>query len=84
MAPTVSCVFCYAQDLVAVTEDAYVHLYENPGMLYVCGNRNLPKPLRNSLQASFVRGKADAMSVADAVKAVEDLFVHGRGQQEVW
>lgn len=74
----------YVQDLVAVQEDAYQHLLRKPGMLYVCGNRNLPKPLRMSLKESFAHGKTDEESSAEAAKAVEDLFVHGRAQQEVW
>ncbi|KAL7544095.1 hypothetical protein ACHAXR_013545 [Thalassiosira sp. AJA248-18] len=74
----------YVQDLVAITEDAYNHLLKNQGMLYVCGNRSLPKPLQNSLKVSFARGMADETSIEEAAKAVEDLFVHGRAQQEVW
>jgi sulfite reductase (NADPH) flavoprotein alpha-component len=74
----------YVQDLVAVTDDAYKYLLERQGMLYVCGNRNLPRPLQSSLRESFAQGKKDSRSIEDATKAVEDLFVHGRAQQEVW
>lgn len=74
----------YVQDLVAKTDDAYHLLLEQEGMLYVCGNRNLPGPLQESLKACFARGKTDPASVEEACKAVEDLFVHGRAQQEVW
>eukprot|EP01083_Nonionella_stella_P287779 979680_1 len=74
----------YVQDLVAITDDAYKHLLEHKGMLYVCGNRNLPKPLQESLKKSFAQGNVDENAVEEAANAVEDLFVHGRAQQEVW
>ncbi len=74
----------YVQDLVGITDDAYRHLLETEGMLYVCGNRNLPKPLQESLKKSFAQGETDPTSIEAAAKAVEDLFVHGRAQQEVW
>ena len=74
----------YVQDLVAITDDAFVNLFGNPGMLYVCGNRNLPGPLRESLMESFKRGSTDSSFREDAEQAVADLFVHGRAQQEVW
>lgn len=74
----------YVQDLVGITNDAYELLLQSQGMLYVCGNRNLPKPLQKSLMNSFAQGRTDAKSKEDAAAAVEDLFVHGRAQQEVW
>jgi len=74
----------YVQDLVGVTDDAYKHLLESQGMLFVCGNRNLPKPLQKSLRDSFAQGRTDAESIEKASRAVEELFVHGRAQQEVW
>lgn len=75
----------YVQDLVAITDDAYHNLFEHKGMLYVCGNRNLPKPLMESVQQSFARGMKLATPGSDsASKAVEDLYVHGFAQQEVW
>jgi cytochrome P450/NADPH-cytochrome P450 reductase len=79
----------YVQDLVAVQDDAYVNLVKSSGMLYVCGNRNLPKPLMKSLEKSFAEGlKAtvidEQQAMQEASKAVEDLYVHGSAQQEVW
>ena len=74
----------YVQDLVGITDDAYKYLLQKQGMLYVCGNRNLPKPLQESLKKSFVQGKTDPESAEKAASAVEDMFVHGRAQQEVW
>mmetsp|Transcript_35708 Transcript_35708/g.66129 ORF Transcript_35708/g.66129 Transcript_35708/m.66129 type:complete len:1110 (+) Transcript_35708:49-3378(+) len=74
----------YVQDLIAATDDAYKYLLQNKGMLYVCGNRNLPKPLQQSLKVSFAQGRVDKKSTEEAAKAVENLFVHGRAQQEVW
>ncbi|KAL7464674.1 hypothetical protein ACHAXS_005005 [Conticribra weissflogii] len=72
----------YVQDLVSITDDSYSHLFSNPGMLYVCGNRNLPQPLRDSLKTCYKRLCTDTECNAEA--AVEELFVHGRAQQEVW
>ena len=74
----------YVQDLVGVTDDAYRYLLQQQGMLYVCGNRNLPKPLQRALKKSFAQGRTDVQSLEDAANAVEDMFVHGRAQQEVW
>ena len=78
----------YVQDLVAIQDDAYQNLVQSPGMLYVCGNRNLPKPLMESLKKSFARGMECASGngevMADASKAVEDMYIHGSAQQEVW
>lgn len=73
----------YVQDLVASNDDARRLLLRHPdGALYVCGNRNLPKPLQAALIESFC---ADGESDRDsAAHAMEDLFVHGRAQQEVW
>jgi sulfite reductase alpha subunit-like flavoprotein len=75
----------YVQDLVSLTDDARRLLYETPdGLLYVCGNRQLPKPLQNALVQSFSQHSEDAEEVQKASDAVEELFVRGRAQQEVW
>lgn len=74
----------YVQDLIAITDDARRLLLERQGILYVCGNRNLPGPLKESIHVCFARCSIDSKSMEDAMKAVEDLFVHGRVQQEVW
>jgi sulfite reductase alpha subunit-like flavoprotein len=75
----------YVQDLVAQTDDARILLHENPrGMIFVCGNRNLPKPLQDALVNSFSNHSSDPVEVERAAKAVENLYVHGRAQQEVW
>jgi len=75
----------YVQDLVGMTDDARLLLRENPtGMLYVCGNRNLPKPLQDNLVMSFSQHSEDAVEIVAATAAMEDMFVHGRAQQEVW
>jgi pyruvate dehydrogenase (NADP+) len=87
----------YVQDLVAQTPDARLLLQETSnGMMYVCGNRNLPKPLQNALIQSFSHQSffssfssscsmevEKAASVA-AAAAVENLYLKGRIQQEVW
>lgn len=71
----------YVQDLVAATDDAKrLLLHPANGALFVCGNRNLPKPLQAALAESFCEnGDRDV-----AAHAVQDLFLHGRAQQEVW
>jgi sulfite reductase (NADPH) flavoprotein alpha-component len=75
----------YVQDLVGSTEDARKLLHEDTnGMLYVCGNQNLPKPLQQALVRSFSQKSTDPNEIAAATAAMEDMFVHGRAQQEVW
>ena len=75
----------YVQDLIARSDDARQLLLErSDGMLYVCGNRNLPKPLQKSLIVSFSQNSENPDDIKLATKAVEDMFVHGRAQQEVW
>ena len=74
----------YVQDLVGMTDDARHLLLEQSGMLYVCGNRNLPKPLQENIVKSFSEKSDDPEKVSAAKAAMEDMFVHGRAQQEVW
>ena len=73
----------YVQDLIGKTEDSRQLLLDRPdGLLYVCGNRNLPKPLQENLIKTFSRG--DEKDPAKIAAAVEELYVRGRAQQEVW
>jgi len=73
----------YVQDLVGMTDDARHLLFErNDGLLYVCGNRNLPKPLQEGLVKTFSRG--DEKDPTKIAAAVEELYIRGRAQQEVW
>lgn len=74
----------YVQDLVAKTDDVRLLLRERPGMLYICGNRNLPKPMQASLIQSFTQHSDDPEEIKKASADVEDMYVHGRAQQEVW
>lgn len=77
----------YVQDLVGATDDARCLLLlpeSNKGMLYVCGNRQLPKPLQEALVASFSQNSSDEKEIQDAAAAVEQLYIGGRAQQEVW
>ena len=75
----------YVQDLIGATDDARLFLRENPeGMLYVCGNRNLPKPLQENLVKSFSMHSEDKSEIAEAEAVVEQLYIRGRAQQEVW
>jgi sulfite reductase alpha subunit-like flavoprotein len=75
----------YVQDLVAETDDARRLLLEPPnGMLYVCGNRGLPKPLQDALVKAFSQSSTDPTEIERAKSAMEFMFVHGRAQQEVW
>ena len=73
----------YVQDLVAVNNYIRENLLQRKGLLYVCGNRNLPEPLRKSVVESFA-GKNDEKSRSEAILAMEEMFTHGRAQQEVW
>ena len=73
----------YVQDLVGATDDARELLYENDeGLLYVCGNRNLPRPLQEALVKSFSHG--DPSTTEKAAEAVKELYLRSRAQQEVW
>ena len=75
----------YVQDLVGQTDDARRFLREDPeGLLYVCGNRNLPGPLQEALIKSFSQDSPDEEERKAAAAAVEDLYIHSRAQQEVW
>ena len=74
----------YVQDLVSQNDDIREILIERKGLLHVCGNRNLPGPLRNSLIESFASGRTDDKSRSEAISAMEEMFIHGRAQQEVW
>jgi len=75
----------YVQDLVGMTDDARVLLRESKrGLLYVCGNRQLPKPLQHALTRTFAQHSDDKGEVAAAAAAVEELYIKGRAQQEVW
>lgn len=75
----------YVQDLVAITDDARALLYKTDnGVLFVCGNRQLPKPLQNALVESFSQHNKDPAVVKAAMAAMEALYIHGRASQEVW
>ncbi len=75
----------YVQDLVGQTDDARLLLKETTdGMMYVCGNRNLPKPLQEALVKSFSKWSEDPAEVACATAAMEELYIKNRAQQEVW
>jgi pyruvate dehydrogenase (NADP+) len=75
----------YVQDLVSATDDARRLLRDTTnGMLYVCGNRGLPRPLQQALVKSFASNSTDSVDLENAGTAVDNLFVHGRAQQEVW
>jgi sulfite reductase alpha subunit-like flavoprotein len=69
---------------MAINNDTRDILLEHKGLLYVCGNRSLPSPLRKAIMESFANGKTDDKSISDANLAVEDMFVNGRAQQEIW
>lgn len=75
----------YVQDLVALTDDARLMLREQSnGKLYVCGNRQLPKPLQLALVKSFSNKSNDEKEIAKAAADMEQLYLSGRAQQEVW
>ena len=75
----------YVQDLVGNTDDARHLLRDDPnGLLYICGNRQLPKPLQESLTRTFAGHSEDENDIAAAATTVEELYIKGRAQQEVW
>lgn len=75
----------YVQDLVGQTDDARLLLRETEnGMMYICGNRNLPKPLQEALVKSFSKWSDDPEEIKSAQDAVEQLYLKNRAQQEVW
>lgn len=74
----------YVQDLVAQTDDARLYLREMPGLLYVCGNRQLPKPLQDALVESFSKHSKDEKERGEASTVMENLYIQGKAQQEVW
>jgi sulfite reductase alpha subunit-like flavoprotein len=70
---------------VASTDDAYRLLFqkeEQEGRLYICGNRNLPKPLQEALVASYRH--ATLAEAAPAALQIQNLYLQGRVNQEVW
>ena len=67
-----------------MTDDAHQVLREGNGLMYVCGNRQLPKPLQEALVKSFSKGSNDPEEIKAASEAVEQLYIQGRVQQEVW
>lgn len=75
----------YVQDIVAETDDARRLLREDPnGLLYICGNRNLPGPLQEALVKSFSKNSKDENELKEARAAMEELYIKSRAQQEVW
>ncbi|KAL3937475.1 MAG: hypothetical protein SGBAC_007432 [Bacillariaceae sp.] len=75
----------YVQDLVGTTDDARLLLHDTPnGMMYVCGNRNLPKPLQKALVQSFSKWNEDPKEIEKANKIMEQMYIKNRIQQEVW
>lgn len=75
----------YVQDLVGQTEDARLLLRETTdGMMYVCGNRQLPKPLQEALVKSFSKWSDGPKEIETATVDMEQLYIKNRAQQEVW
>jgi sulfite reductase alpha subunit-like flavoprotein len=75
----------YVQDLVGQTDDARELLREtDDGMMYVCGNRNLPVPLQEALVKSFSKWSDDPNELEAAKACMEQLYLKSRCQQEVW
>ncbi|KAL3914603.1 MAG: hypothetical protein SGARI_000035 [Bacillariaceae sp.] len=75
----------YVQDLVGQSDDARLLLRDTwDGMMYVCGNRNLPKPLQDALVKSFSKWSDDPKEIESAKTAMTKLYIKNRAQQEVW
>jgi len=67
-----------------MTDDARQLLREDKGLMYVCGNRQLPKPLQEALVKSFSKDSKDPEEIKAASEVMEQLYIQGRAQQEVW
>ena len=75
----------YVQDVVGKTDDARILLRENKnGLLYICGNRQLPGPLQEALVRSFSKHSEDEKEIKAARADMEELYIKSRAQQEVW
>lgn len=75
----------YVQDVVAKTDDARRLLQEDKnGLLYICGNRQLPGPLQEALVMSFSNRSTDEEVLRQARADMEELYIKSRAQQEVW
>jgi len=73
----------YVQHVVETDEKATEVLLRNDkGLLYQCGNRGLPKGVQWALTSNFE--KVGGLGASDAQNAMENLFIEGRAQQEVW
>jgi sulfite reductase alpha subunit-like flavoprotein len=73
----------YVQDLVKQDPELlYDLLVKQKGSVYVCGNRNMPKPVQNSIQYCFTKG--GNMTDKQAEDYVVEMYTTGRFNIESW
>lgn len=72
----------YVQNIVANEPELnFEYLVKQKGSMYVCGSREMPKPVQNSLKKSFMHC---GMSEEDADNWIIDMFTTGRYNIESW
>jgi len=73
----------YVQDLVKKDpEMLYDLLVNQKGSVYVCGNRNMPKPVQNSIKHCFVQ--SGKMTDKQAEDYIVEMYTTGRFNIESW
>jgi sulfite reductase alpha subunit-like flavoprotein len=72
----------YVQDIVR-SDPELVHRYlvKDQGSMYVCGSREMPKPVQNSLKFCFME---NGMSEKEADDWIVGMFTSGRYNIESW
>jgi len=72
----------YVQDAVRMDPKiVYEYLVKQKGSMYVCGSREMPKPVQNSLKWCFMQ---NGMSEKDADEWLINMFTTGRYNIESW
>jgi len=73
----------YVQDLVRLDPELlYDLLFKQKGYVYVCGNRNMPKPVQKSIQYCLEKG--GKMTEKQAEDYVVEMYTTGRFNIESW
>ena len=73
----------YVQDLVKKDPQLlYDLLVKQKGSVYVCGNRNMPKPVQNSIKFCLMEG--GKMTEKQAEDFIVEMYTTGRFNIESW
>eukprot|EP01004_Peranema_trichophorum_P002658 NODE_16_length_5592_cov_268.649479_g13_i0.p1 GENE.NODE_16_length_5592_cov_268.649479_g13_i0~~NODE_16_length_5592_cov_268.649479_g13_i0.p1 ORF type:complete len:1810 (-),score=446.90 NODE_16_length_5592_cov_268.649479_g13_i0:99-5528(-) len=73
----------YVQDIVRQDPELlYDYLVKQKGSMYVCGSREMPKPVQNSLKHCFIKG--GGMTEKEADDYLVEMFTTGRYNIESW